>query len=274
MADQFGQEEIEQVFTDQLDEEPDPVVQAEEAIDEESEQPTSDTESEPVSPPTGPAPIRVGEREYTTQQLETITGLVDWANEDPKRWDDLVAYAEGQAQVIRNDFDRQQTQPAREPEFDYTDPDVAQLATRMRQLERYIATTQQQDVRSALNDATSRFRESHADLDDAGFAQVTTTAAQLKLIAAIGEREPHLSRQQIAEKAFETAYKIAFYSEAQSKTAKQTSQQVVTDMRRRRRAAASGASSVSATRTEPEPTTREEREAAMIREIADAISGN
>lgn len=216
--------------------------------------------------------IEIGGRRYSNADLEPYVEFAEWARSDPARWQALQELESGEALIVPaaqfpntdvdpNEFDAD--------EYDYADPDdeVARLRAEVSQHAAYIQRREESETMWAIEDATSQFQSAHPNLTADEFERVTQTAVDLRLVESIRDRDPGMPRNEIARRAFEHAYRIEFFD----KHAAEGGRQVVQDMRRRRRAAASGGSPTSVSRTDPMPTTKEEVDAAITREIAEAM---
>lgn len=262
MADeQTFESELEAALAPEAEAEPADAVIDEEPLEEETPEP------EPVAGT--PDFVEIGGRRYLVSELAPAADFLEWARSDANRWTELQGYANGQRIMVAPG---QQSQTPPPPQFpEYIDPD--EIVTKLQREVAAMREMQEQrdraESRWALDSATRTFRSNHQQLTDEDFDRIQATVAQRRLIQAHGTTGEYLTREEIARRSFEDAYKILFFDQH----AKEGGRKVVSDLTRRRKTAASAASSASLARTEPVPTTRDEINNAMVREISQALSG-
>lgn len=220
-------------------------------------------------------PYRLGDREFTPDQLEPAVQFLEWANNNPEGWKQLQDWEEGRAVLLPADqaetFQPTYEEPYEEPQEEDLWSEDAQrqlreeIATVRSELERRIYT----ESASAVEDGLSSFTSKHSDLSESDLDQVFNYVVDRQVLASIPEDLPYARKQAAISDRLEEAYKVVFYDRAKSEGTRET----VKDLSRRRRASSSS-SSVSSPRVTPAPSNASERHQALVDEIAQAIESN
>lgn len=205
---------------------------------------------------------------YTPAAMRQMAEAIQWANENPQRWQDLADMADGKAQIVRPRRAQRTEADEYVPDAEYADPDLTAIKQRLDRHEEYLRQRERAEAASAVQAGLATFRGSHPNLTEDEFLQVQGEAARLDLVTSLRARHPERSKTEVLTQALDHAYRIVFFDKHRSEASKQ----VVTDMRARRRAASSGNSSASVGRNEPEPSNPQERDAAMVAAISQALS--
>lgn len=209
---------------------------------------------------------RVGEREYTQDQMEPIADFIDWAQQNPDSWHQLQEWENGR-KVLVDAFEEPTftPEPTYEPEDLYSEDHLRDLTDRTNRLQQELEDSRRVEGELALEDAMSRFVSKH-NLSDHDADQVFGFVAERQSLLGIDERLPYPRKMDAVMERLDDAYRSVFYDRAKSEGTKET----VRDLQRRRRASSSS-SSISAPRVAPEPTNATERHAALVSDISAAL---
>ena len=228
---------------------------------------------EPVEPE-APRTYEFEGRELTPEQVQIALNFNEYVEAHPQEYQDLLEWQQGRKVLVDpNEFQQQNDEEYEEPEEEFVDDEyeqmrseMAEMAQRIESLGQDYGTRVEMERRNALLAGVNGFRQEHEDLSQADMERVFLKTRDSGLIQSYLQRDPY-NPSEAVKYALEDAYKLEFWNRAGA-------QQYVTDQRTRRRAASVGTNGGSVTRAEPQPTTPQERQAAITKEIADAMAAD
>lgn len=256
--------------------------QDEEETDEDEDQTdegegSGDTEGSTAPPPV--TNITIGERELPEDHVQNLLEFYDWARANPQAIAVFDAYLAGEVEMVQKG-QKQEPEPEPEPEPDLeeliSDPVLRREFENLRswrreaeqQLQALNATREDEQrvqMQNAISDGTARFRDQYG-LDDEQIRNLTAMVANGNVLGALVQQQG--ANADSVFSAFETAYwSTPEYREREVFRRMATDRQA---KQRQRKAAALGGSSGSVPRTK-DPKSPEERRAAMVADIRQAM---
>lgn len=204
---------------------------------------------------------------YTREQLDPALRFAQWASQNPERWQQLQQWEAGQLQFVPPPA------PELEPEPEvgvdvYSEDYLRRIGQETQELRRELERQRLTEGRAAVDAGITGFSQAHPDLNKADMDRVLQWVHDRRSLESIPPDLPYSAKLDAVKERFEEGFKVVFYERVQQEASRQT----VNDLNKRRRAAASSSSGVSSPRVAPEPTTPQERRAAITDEIAQALA--
>lgn len=220
-----------------------------------------------------PQTYRIGEREFTPDQLEPVLQFSEWANANPDNWQKLKDWEEGRLTFTPVVEPVYQPEPVYTPEPQYAPAEDLYSEDYLRGLGERTAQIQQElerrtftEAQAAVDDGIAHFVSSHSDLSQQEVDAVLGWVGDSRVLGSIPDALPYPQKMQAVRDRLEEGYRVVFYDRAKADGAKDT----VNDLQRRRRASSSS-SAVSSPRVAPAPTNPSERSQAYVDEIKAAL---
>jgi hypothetical protein len=241
----------------------------EEPVEPEAPEVEEAPEPEPTpEPQPEPEFIEFGGQKIPAQAFQSTKRFMDWVDQNPAVWDDLVAWEKGEKILVPSE-EYEEVPETEDETFDYDDPqyqrlqqEVGGLSQRYAQIEQ---TLQQQVMQSnwdAMVTGMGAFYKAHPDLGEPELNKLLECIKDHQLVAVYKEKDPH-NPADVMRRALETAYRIEFFDRAHQNG----QEQVTKDLEARRRAGQTSSRSATTNRTQPVPKDEPGRKEGMLQEL-------
>ncbi len=245
---------------------------------------------EPEEEPAAPEYVEIAGKKIPTNAAPQVAELYDFIHRHPKEAAAFLDVLEGKATVVP--ADAQQQQPETEPAAPFNPPadedwefvpdtlrekaaTVDQLAEKVQQFEQYFEAQQQQQAEAAaaeamraVTDGVAAFRETY-DVTDDDLEQLRQEAADLGVARRLQE-----TNGGDATKAVRDALEIAYLRNPQyrERELERHTARALEESQRQAKLGALNGSGGSAPRTEPQPSTAEQRQASIVDAVRAAMN--
>lgn len=234
-----------------------------------------------ITPPPGPAKIKVGEAEYDPAEIQSLIEFQQWAQANQDKMQAFGQYLNGEAEFV---VKGQEQKPEGTPEDPYAAIEDEGLRERLRSQEQALESLRQttnaqitaaslQEAERGINRAYDTIKERYG-LDDEGVRELATATAESGILPGIRATQP--DPYEAALKALDATYWMD--PKWRDKAVEGEIVRLSEHQRRQQLAGAVGGSSGSVSREVPSDAevakmTPQEKASAMASEIAASMRG-
>lgn len=201
-----------------------------------------------------PALIEVAGRRFHPDDLVPYLEAADWARANPDQWARITSQIEGREPA------------AEEDDGEWVDPEIKALRQELAEVRSYVEDREVREGVQQFQQGVTAFRTAHPDLSDEDVARLQIELRDLEVLPNFVKR----SNGNVVEGS-RRALEMLYRDQNWGNVVQTSARQVVRDIKERKKASAVGSSQRTTPRLEPDMSTPEARDKALIESLAEAM---